>query len=207
MENLLYIQNEIDRLSKLKAGMIANPDDWIGSKITPATIQLEIDALVLSRKNVLDTVILLHQYRVGARSSAVAGATAADIIDLKVKGVYADNSKKWAEYGIDSHDSLTEQKKSLPAKGMIKDILDDTDNAGFIIVGEPLSGIDVYEWEKGIGIVADPKLIPVFVHLITNKRAKIVDDNVQPGIRYFYRYRGFSSAGYGDWSEPSSKIQ
>ena len=140
-------------------------------------------------------------------SAAVAGASAADSIDLKVKGIYSDDSKKWAEYGIDAHDSLTEQKKSPPEKGMINEILDDTDNAGFIIVGKPLTGIDVYEWEKGIGVIADPKLIPVFVHLTTNKRAKITDDNVQPGIRYFYRYRGYSSAGYGDWSEPSSKIQ
>ena len=33
------------------------------------------------------------------------------------------------------------------------------------------------------------------------------DDDVQPGIRYFFRYRGSGSVGFGEWRDPSSSIQ
>ena len=73
--------------------------------------------------------------------------------------------------------------------------------------GEALANVDSYEWQKGIGTAADSKIIPAFVHLITINRANIEDNDVQPGVRYFYRYRGYSTAGFGEWCDPCSAIQ
>ena len=207
MEELLYVQKEIDRLNKMKDGVTANPTDWTNTGITPITIQSSISLLELSKKNVIDTDVLLHQNRLDAHHSALTGAQAADSLELKVKGIYSDNSKKWAEYGVDAHDSITEQKKALPAKGKIKSIKDEADANGFTVQGESLSNVDSYEWEKGVGTVTDPKIIPAFVHLVTINKSKIVDNDVLPGVRYFYRYRGYSTAGFGEWCDPSSAIQ
>ena len=207
MEELLYIQRGIDRLEKMKAGVTANPDDWTDTGITSVTIQTKITVMELSKKNVLDTDVLLHQNRVDAHKAAVVGTTEADSMELKVKGTYSENHDKWAEYGVDAHDSITEQKKALPTKGKIKSIKNSTDSKGFIVQGEPLQNVDSYEWQRGVGTVADPKIIPAFVHLITVNRANIVDNDVQSGVRYFYRYRGYSTAGFGEWCDPNSSIQ
>ena len=145
MEELLYVQKGIDRLTKMKAGMVANPDDWTDPAITPITIQAQIDVLELSKKSVIDTDVLLHQNRVDAHKSAGVGTASADSMELKVKGIYSDNPEKWAEYGVDAHDAIADEKKALPLKGMIKSIINDTDAQGFIVQGVALANVDSYE--------------------------------------------------------------
>ena len=207
MEELLYLQKEADRLEKMKAGVIANPADWTGTGVTALTIQAHLDELLLSKKGVLDTDVLLHNNRLDAHKTAATGAAAADSLELKVKGVYSDNHDKWAEYGVDAHTVIAEEKKPVSLKGKIKSIKNNKDAAGFIVQGEALTNVDSYEWQRGIGTAGDSKIIPAFVHLITVNRANIVDNDVQPGVRYFYRYRGYSTAGFGEWCDPSSAIQ
>ena len=207
MADLLYVQLQIDNLKKKKAGIVENTSDWENTDISALTVQVQIDILELVKKKVLDTETLLHQLRLEARDSAEKGKEEDDALILKVKGIYAKNTNKWAEYGVDAHDALTAKKEIVPAKGMIKSITDDSDNKGFIVKGQAIKGIDVYEWQRGVGSVADDHLIPDFVHLTTNRICKIVDTDVEKGIRYFYRYRGYNINGFGEWSEPSSKIQ
>ncbi len=207
MAELLYIEKEKERLLSIKDGIGKNAAAWTGTSITALTVQADIDALTLAKKNVIDTEILLHQLRTQARTASVIGASQADALELKVKGIHSGDTSKWAEYGIDAHENIVNAKPAKPAKGMIKSIIDDSDGIGFIVKGEPLSDIDVYEWERGVGTVTDPKIIPAFVHIATNKKASLLDDEVNAGVRYFYRYRGFNTSGYGEWSEPTSKIQ
>jgi len=207
MADLLYVQLQIDNLKKKKAGIVDNTSDWENSGITPLTVQAQIDVLELVKKKVLDTEILLHQLRLEARDSAEKGKEEDDALILKVKGIYAKNTNKWAEYGVDAHDAITAKKDTVPAKGKIKSITDDSNGEGFIVKGQAIKGIDIYEWQRGEGTVADDHLIPELVHHITNRICKIADKDVKKGIRYFYRYRGYNINGFGEWSEPSSKIQ
>ena len=207
MADLLYVQLQIDSLNKKKAGILKNTSDWDYTGISALTVQAQIDLLELAKKKVLDTEILLHQLRMNARDTAETGKAEDDVLTLKVKGIYAANSKKWAEYGVDAHDAISAKKNAVPAKGKIKSITDGSNGEGFIVKGQAIKGIDIYEWQRGEGTVADANLIPEFVHLTTNRICKIVDDDVQKGIRYFYRYRGYNINGFGEWSEASSKIQ
>lgn len=207
MAELLYVEHQIESLEKKKAGIVANPDDWTDTGITALTVQAEIDILLLAKKKVIDNEILLRNCRIAARKAAETGKVEDDLLVLKVKGIYAANTDKWAEYGVDAHDAITARKEAVPAKGMIKSIESGSDEDGFIVQGKAIEGIDVYEWQRGAGSVTDPNIIPVFVHLITNKKCKLIDDDVQKGVRYFYRYRGYNIHGFGEWSDPSSKIQ
>jgi len=208
MAELLYVDHQIEHLKMKKAGIIANPDDWTDTDITAVSVQSKIDVLELAKKIVLDNEVVLHNSRLAARKAAEVGKVDDDLLVLKVKGRYAANTEKWAEYGVDAHDAITSKKEAaVPAKGMIKSIEDGPDAEGFIIKGKAIQLVDVYEWQKGVGSIADANIIPVFVHLITNKKCKIIDDDVQKGIRYFYRYRAYNAHGFGEWSEPVSKIQ
>ena len=57
----------------------------------------------------------------------------ADVMVMKVNGIYTDNPKKWAEYGVDARDSISVEKKLLPDKGKNKSIHNESDADGFII--------------------------------------------------------------------------
>ena len=207
MSELLYIDHQIESLEKKKAGIVANAADWEGTGISAITVQAEIDVLLLAKKKVLDNIVVLHNSRLAARKATDVGKTEDELLVLKVKGMYAANTEKWAEYGVDAHDAITAKKDAVPAKGMIKSIENDSDGEGFIVQGKAITGIDVYEWQRGVGSVTDSHIIPEFVHLITNRKCKIIDDDVQKGIRYFYRYRGYNIHGFGEWSEPVNLIQ
>ena len=39
------------------------------------------------------------------------------------------------------------------------------------------------------------------------RKLSFVDDDVEKGTRYFYRFRGLNSNGSGEWSEPVSRVQ
>ena len=207
MAELLYVDHQIEHLKMKKAGIVANTEDWKDTDVTAVSVQTEIDVLELVKKTVLDNEVVLHNSRLAARKAAETGKLEDDLLVLKVKGLYAANTEKWAEYGVDAHDAITAKKEAVPAKGMIKSIEDGPDAEGFIIQAKAIQLVDVYEWQKGVGSVADANIIPVFVHLITNKKCKLIDDDVQKGIRYFYRYRGYNAHGFGEWSESVNKIQ
>ncbi|MBI3195179.1 MAG: fibronectin type III domain-containing protein [Ignavibacteriae bacterium] len=59
------------------------------------------------------------------------------------------------------------------------------------------------------GTSADPKATQPdsFVPLRETTKISIVDDDVLPGVRYFYHVRAFNNKGYGPWSNVVSKVQ
>ncbi len=208
MAELGYVQESISDLSKLKGGMEKNPDDWKTAGETPADVQKSIDTLEAGDKNVRDLNIELGQSRVKLKATVKAENAFAQALILKVKGKYANNKSKWAEFGVEGgEDTDTTSTKDIPSKGVIRSIKDDYDGVGFIVEGEPLDDILTYEWQRGEGKAEDTNTIPVFSHLRTVRKAKIVDDDVKSGVRYFYRYCGINSLGIGDWSEAISKVQ
>ncbi|HRH48838.1 MAG TPA: fibronectin type III domain-containing protein [Panacibacter sp.] len=50
-------------------------------------------------------------------------------------------------------------------------------------------------------------LQPPYSHYKTTKKLTFTDDDVKRGQRYFYRVRGLDRNGYGEWSEPVSRVQ
>ena len=50
-------------------------------------------------------------------------------------------------------------------------------------------------------------LQPPYPFLKSTKKLLFVDDDVEAGVRYFYRVRGVNATGAGAWSEPVSRVQ
>jgi hypothetical protein len=81
--------------------------------------------------------------------------------------------------------------------------------AGFILERDAVTDADNYEWQKAQGEDASVTNIDQskFTHFKVSNRKNFVDDEVKKGVRYFYRFRGFNTAGNGAWSEPVSRVQ
>jgi hypothetical protein len=91
---------------------------------------------------------------------------------------------------------------------VIKNIVDDYDGIGFIVELEGLKEADSYEVQRGAGATAaNVNTIPVFSYLRNVRKLSFVDDDIEKGTRYFYRFRGLNSNGSGEWSEPVSRVQ
>jgi len=50
-------------------------------------------------------------------------------------------------------------------------------------------------------------LQPPYPFLKSTKKLVYVDDDVEAGVRYFYRVRAVNATGAGAWSEPVSAVQ
>ena len=95
-----------------------------------------------------------------------------------------------------------------PGGGLAIVIKDDVDGIGFILSTQGDPDADKYEWEKGAA--TDPldlnTLPPMRLFKVTSKTT-FVDDEVAPGVRYFYRVRGSNASGSGPWCGPMSRVQ
>ncbi len=205
MAKLTYLEKEIKRLKRIKEGIGANSADWTSTPNAAADIQTVIDALEATDVSITQTEVLLKQKRNDARNDAKTASETADQSQLVVMGKYPADSDKWLEYGIEATAPGT--PRPAPDKGLIKKISDDTDGVGFIIEVTVLENADKNEFQRGEGPANDVNTIPAFTYLRTVGKSKIVDDDVEPGIRYFYRYRGINPSGNGEWSEPVSRVQ
>ena len=101
------------------------------------------------------------------------------------------------------------EKKPAPEKGMIATMKDDVDGEGFILEGKAIAHADKYEWQKAAAAnVSDTSVPPAsYVTFKINGKIKFVDDDVQRGVRYFYRYRGLNATANGEWSDGVSSVQ
>jgi hypothetical protein len=210
MANLSYLEKVINRLKAQKAGIVTNTASWTGQPDTPATHQAHIDALELIDADIKLLENQLSQKRAAAKLLAEQKNTVADATELRVKGIHATNTAKWVDYGIEDPAAILAARanRPVPAKGIIKNVMDDYDGIGFIVEGQTLTDADTYEFEKGIAANAtDVNTIPAFTHLKTSRKVSLVDDDVAKGQRCFYRYRGINSKGAGEWSEPVSRVQ
>ena len=95
-----------------------------------------------------------------------------------------------------------------PSRVLIPVLEDDTDGVGFIISTQVDEDAKFYQWFKGAG--TDPKEtnnVPNLRELKTTTKTTFVDDEVEKGVRYFYKVRAFNANGTGPMSEAVSRVQ
>jgi hypothetical protein len=213
---LKYLQVVWDRLSGQKAGISNNSAAWTGQPDTPLTVQGDMDALVAKNGEVDSLEDQLSQKRAEARTLASDLTDKADATELRARGIHATEPGKLQEYNISL--PADAQNKPVPAKAVIKKIEDDDDGIGFKIKIQNLPYAEFFEVQRG-RIPADspfPQPIPTppptvlqppYPFLRSTKKQVIVDDDVEAGVRYFYRVRGVNATGPGEWSEPVSAVQ
>ncbi len=208
MSNITYLKKIIDKLKAQKIGLENNNAAWVGQPETPAAIQLHIDELQTLNDDIAALKIQLKQKLLAARQLAKTKTTVANAQELKIKGIHASETEKWREYGVSKPALRTKGKRPVPTKGIIENIMNDKDGAGFIIKCRRLKDAYSYEFEKAVSENAsDDKHIPAFSHFKSSTKTKLVDDDVEKGKRYFYRYRGVNSKGFGEWSTSISAVQ
>jgi hypothetical protein len=195
-----------DFLSR-KSGIEKNAALWQNLPVTIADIDATVAELKLVEKQIDDSLEAAQQLRAKARLLVTEKAKKLDRIDSLAYGLHNDDTTQLLSYGITLKKSAT--PKAIPNKGVIKGIADDYDGEGFILDRETLVGADNYEWQKAKGDDAAVTNIDEskFSHFKVTRLKNFVDDEVKKGIRYFYRFRGFNTAGNGAWSEPVSRVQ
>lgn len=208
MSNITYLTTIIDRLKAQKTGLSNNVAAWAGQPETPAATQLHIDELETLDNDIASLKTQLKQKLAAARQLAKAKTAIANAQELKIKGMHAEETRKWVEYGVAKPALKTKGKRPVPTKGVIRKIVTDADGAGFIIKVDTLKDAYTYEFEKGVSDNASDVNHPsVFTHFKSSTVTKLVDDAVEKGKRYFYRYRGVNSKGVGEWSAAVSCVQ
>lgn len=211
MAKLTYVQAIIDRLKAQKTGIVNNTSSWTGQPDTPATTQAHIDTLEAGDAEIESLENQLQQKRQALKVMVDAKEKVADSIDFRIKGIHATATSKWIEYGLADPASDAAQQRNtrqVPSKGWVKAVVDDHDGIGFIIEWDKLDSAETYEVERGTSAnVADVTSIPAFVHLVSIRKIKYTDDDVEKGKRYFYRVRGINARGAGEWSEAVSRVQ
>ena len=210
MASLTYVSKEQQRIANLKKGMEANAADWTAAGENPTDVQKHWDELETADKEISLADVKLQNLRTDAKALVKTKSNIADNLELKVKAKYADDHKKWKDFGIADDTSVAAKGggNDKPAKGDIKTIKNDDDGVGFVVEGTALKGAQFYEWERGEGKPVDDSATTVPMgHLRSVRKVKIVDDDVKTGIRYFYRYRGVNAQGAGDWSTVISGVQ
>jgi hypothetical protein len=211
MARLTYVEAVINRLKAFKTGITNNAASWTGQPDTPATTQAHIDALETADAEILALENQLSQKRTALKTLTQTKSGVADTIELRVKGIHAAAPSKWLEYGLPDPTSDAAQQRNareVCGKGIIKTVIDDYDAVGFIVEWEKLADAETYEVERGIAADAsDVNTIPAFTHLVTIRKVKYTDDDVEKGKRYFYRIRGINARGAGEWSEAVSRVQ
>jgi hypothetical protein len=218
---LKYLQKVYDRLSGLKAGITTNSAQWASTPHTPATVNTDMTALTTIDGEIDALEDQLKQKQMAARTLAASLDDKAVKIEKLAIAIHADEPGKLVEYNI----SLPSEKqpRPLPGKAIIESITDDDDGIGFKLKVQSLANVDFYEWEKGnIGGNLPPNqppmttpgatigttvLQPPYPFWRSSKKQQLVDDEVQSGVRYFYRVRGVNNTGAGAWSEPVSRVQ
>ncbi|MBK8549896.1 MAG: fibronectin type III domain-containing protein [Ignavibacteria bacterium] len=174
-----YIDSVIARLRSLKTGMENNPALWNGLNETPANVQVKIDELLAKEKQMNDAQT---EWKVRISESH----TLSDIAEK-----YADKLEALAT-GIHNETPKTDMAKEKACP-------------------KPRSSTSTminYQWFKGSG--KDPKdanTVPDLLPFKITTKTTFVDDDVEKGIRYFYRVQAFNSNGSGPVSEAVSRIQ
>jgi fibronectin type 3 domain-containing protein len=201
-----YMQEIKDELTDLKKGMVGNTAIWAGQPVTAAQVQAAIDAITAKSDEMDAAEVLLQQKRAEGRNLVEQYSPMVKQVTTLATGLHTTSPEKLGEYGIDLPKTAT--TIPVPAKAVIASLTDDVDGEGFIITIQPLANADTFEVEKGMTAAADiTTLATPFTYFKTSKKLSFVDDDVLRGKRYFYRVRGLNRNGYGEWSEPVSRVQ
>ncbi len=201
-----YLSDAIFRLKDLLNGMLKNPEKWTKPDETPETVQAQITILENSSKAIDEAKETLSIVQVNARRALAASGKFADDMENSAIAYHKSDAVQLNAYGIRLRKPRS--KRTSPVEALHVRLQDDIDGQGFIVSTTPDSNADQYEWYKGAGADASTtNIVPELKLFKTTTRLTFVDDNVQKGVRYFYRVRAVNTAGEGPWSEAASRVQ
>ncbi|MBK8553997.1 MAG: hypothetical protein IPL53_24295 [Ignavibacteria bacterium] len=130
----------------------------------------------------------------------------ADKLEALATGLHSETPERLTEYNVTPRKKGTSLPK--PTKVIIPVLEDDTDGVGFIIYTQADADASNYQWFKGAG--SDTKNVSTVPELqpfkITSK-ISFIDDDVEKGVRYFYKVQAFNAHGAGPMSEAVSRVQ
>ena len=201
-----YIADSSTTFKGLKNGMEKNPTVWTNQADTPAKMQEKIDLLDSTEKEIEGIKEQLAVKQIEAHKLCAELDEYASRVTSIAMGLEGNNQEKLLPYGIKLRKPVV--KKSVPSKVLLPSLVDDVDGIGFIVSTQYDGDADIYEWQKGIG--TDPTktdVIPELKLFKTTTKTSFVDDDVQKGVRVFYRVRASNSAGEGQWSGAVSRVQ
>ncbi len=208
--------------------MNANAPLWIGQPVTTLDLDGFITVLEGMDNEIEAAKDLLQQKRTNAREAVTERNQDLAQVDNLARGLHKASPEKLSDYDIKL--PKTPVATELPVKAIIKSIADDDDGIGFKITVKS-QGRNVTTWEVQRGEIVPATtpggggmpipgpgtpaggspgttvLQPPYPFLRTTKKSIFVDDDVETGVRYFYRLRGTNSKGEGEWSEPVSAVQ
>lgn len=201
-----YLSDPKTRLVSAKVGMQKNSSFWTDQTVTVQKVD-EMIASIDTKDNELEESKNQYQLKItGARNLSNDANNLADKIENLAYGFHGDNPENLIEYNIKKR--KTAAPRAVPSKVIIPTLADDSDGEGFIVSTQVDPNADYYEWQKGLGTNAtDANTIPELKNFKTTKKTSFVDDEVQKGVRVFYRVRAANTNGVGPWSEAVSKVQ
>lgn len=201
------IQNSINELNDLKTGVHKYGTQWVNMPVNETQIDAAIAALTGKGKAISDAEAVLKQARLDVRNAIEQYQPLIEQITSLAQGIHKTEPGKLADYNLDIAAS-SRTAKVVPAKAVIESISDDVDGIGFMLRMQVLTGADGFEIEKSAAVDSTTLVLaPPYNHLRNSSKLIVVDDEVEKGKRYFYRVRGYNRKGYGEWSEPVSRVQ
>jgi hypothetical protein len=202
----MYLMKLRARLVGLLNGLTVHAAVWAGQAETVLTIQANIDAIdaMLAGVNSLEDQLSLK--RKEARKLDKDLTLVADTVENKAIGFHTAKKELLVDYDIKLRKPAV--KKPVPSAVLVPELADDVDGVGFVVSTQVDPDADKYEYEKGVGLdPQDLNTIPKMLHFKITSKTIFVDDDVAPGVRYFYRVRAFNATGEGAWSAAVSRVQ
>ena len=203
---LNYLQKVKDELTGLKTGVSGHATEWTGQAETPATIQADIAAL-----DTMDAeyAALKNQLFLKGKAGRLLQKNTqlvCDTIVAKAIGFHKAHPDELNSYGIKV--PQPKEKRPVPSAVLVPVIKDEDDGIGFMVSTQVDPDAEVYEWERGIGAnPADTETIPKMLLYQHTIKTNFIDEEVDKGVRYFYRVRATNANGDGPWSTIQSKVQ
>ncbi len=200
------IQDLISELKDLKKGLHTHNTQWAGLPVTETMLDTAIAALQAKGDAIDSAKALVSQTQLDGRNAIEQYTGLATQTTTLAEGLHANEQGKLADYNLDI--AVNRKAKTIPTKAMIESIVDDYDGIGFILKMQSLAETDGFEIEKSNGVDSTTLVLaPPYTHLKNITKLAYTDDEVEKGKRYFYRVRGYNRRGYGEWSEPVSRVQ
>jgi len=184
----------------------------VGQPDTPATVQAKINLLDTANSQIEALKDQLAQKQAASQVLAASKNDAALIIEKRAIAMHATTPEKLIKYDI-AVPSGPKVARTLPVKASIIGVTNNDDGIGFKIAIQGRGEVvDFSEIQRGEIVAATDTtaatiLQPPYPFLKSIKKLLFVDDDVEAGVRYFYRVRGANNTGAGAWSEPVSRVQ
>jgi hypothetical protein len=202
-----YLKKISDKLHAFIPGMQKNSALWQGQIESEASVKAKLKLVEDKDAEIFRARALLSELYADARRLQREVGKFAVGMEKLAKGLHKDSPIKLVEYGI-VYDR-TRKHSQPPVKTLAVVLKDDADAEGFI-VGIKFSDPDAdnYEFEKGISAdAADVNHIPPMSYYKVTSKMSFVDDDIQKGLRYWYRVRAINRKGVGPWSDAASRVQ